>query len=211
MKGKRGFTLIELLVVVLILLLLATIAVGVYIRELARARYATAKSTITEMDRACARYQIDLGVYPPSGSLSYTFTDSLGSVNTGCGFLEEALLHSIGGSTHAPSNSGWMGPYLNVQVEILNPFNSSGTFVSPGDVQIIDPWKSPYRYVRQADYAVNGTKLPTNSAFGTYPYAATETWFNPSTCQIVSKGPNGVTNPDPNYGTENDDVSNFGL
>ena len=52
--------------VVLILLLLSTIAVGVYIRELARARYATAKSTITEMERACARYQIDLGVYPPA-------------------------------------------------------------------------------------------------------------------------------------------------
>ncbi|MCX7718353.1 MAG: prepilin-type N-terminal cleavage/methylation domain-containing protein [Candidatus Sumerlaeaceae bacterium] len=200
MKGNKAFTLIELLVVVLILMLLATIAVGLYIREMERARYAVAKSTISEIERAAARYALDMSAYPPSLSLNPSLNSSVAASGGGCGYAEEALLHSIGGSSTAPSDPRWGGPYLTIKNEMLD------TTGGPGDVQILDPWKQPYRFVRRNDYANFGTRLPAG-----HPYQATETWYNPSTVQIISRGPNGVTLSDPNFGRDIDDVSNFGL
>jgi prepilin-type N-terminal cleavage/methylation domain-containing protein len=219
MRSKKAFTLVELLVVVLILGLLATLAIGVYTTQVERARVAAAKTTISELELAVSRYQIDLGVFPPSLSAS--------PVVGGCGLLEEALIHSIGGSAQAPSSPLWKGPYLNVKRENLGDINGLSLELSSparGQIQILDPWKSPYRYVRSgpgngpyssatADSyytAVNNATLQPSS----YPYAATETWFNPSTFQIVSKGPNGTTveSPSGQYGLDGfDDVTNFGL
>lgn len=200
MKAHRAFTLIELLVVVLILLLLATIAVGLYIRELERARYAVAKSTISEIERASARYALDMSQYPPSLSANPSATQTIADSGGGSGYVEEALLHSIGGSSTAPSDPRWGGPYMTIKNEMLD------TSLSRGDVQILDPWRQPYRFVRRNDYSTIGTQLPSG-----HPYQATETWFNPQTVQIISRGPNSVTFADPNFGLESDDVNNFGL
>ena len=65
-NAKKGVTLIELMAVVLIVAILASIAVGVYTGYVQRARFAVARTTIAELDLAVARYEIDLGVLPPS-------------------------------------------------------------------------------------------------------------------------------------------------
>jgi prepilin-type N-terminal cleavage/methylation domain-containing protein len=207
-KNRTAFTLIELLVVVLILGLLSTIAVGVFTSQVERARYAAAKSTISAIELAVNRYQIDIGQYPPSGSKS-------DSVN-GCGYMQLALMHSLSGSSSLTSGTLWHGPYMTVRNEQLGDMSGT-TFdqlasIDPGDVQILDPWRTPYRYIRSGpspdNYAAMlGTKLPASN-----PFASTEIYYNPSTFQVASKGSNSES-PEPetgNFGTDSDDVTNFG-
>jgi general secretion pathway protein G len=210
MNRYKAVTLLELLVVVLILGLLSTIAVGVFTSQVERARVSAARSTISSIELAVSRYEIDLGAFPPSGS-----NDGL-TLATGCGYLEWALLHSIGGSSQAPSDPRWQGPYMNVKKELLGNMSGvsleeiNGPVPSPGQVQILDPWRSPYRYIRYGpapdDYGSRGgTRLP-----GGHPFAATETFYNPSTVQIVSYGMDNVTLADPSIGRGTDDITNFG-
>jgi len=216
---KKAFTLMELLVVVLILGLLATMAVGVYTTQVERARYAAARTTIATLDLAINRYQLDTGDWPPSGSLTNPGSAE-GIPFEGNGRLQQALTHGLfDPATTSSAAARWQGPYISVQDIQLgdffgNPIDTSSTTVLAGDVQILDPWHSPYRYVRSngsADdnYTVNSaTKLPA-----TNPYAATDIYYNPTTFQIVSKGPNGITNAAASnaYGTDTDDVTNFGF
>ena len=204
MKPQKAFTLIELLVVVLILGLLATLAVGVYVTHLERARVAAARTTIAEIELAAERYNIDIGQYPPSGSFTQSSTDA-----QGCGYAFLALTSGLSGAT---TNSMWLGPYLNVKTTQLGDingatYNTLPASLNPADVQILDPWYAPYRFVRNADYAnMGGTKVPPTS-----PLASVEVYFNPSTMQIASKGQNNLTLATPNYGLEPDDVTNFGF
>jgi prepilin-type N-terminal cleavage/methylation domain-containing protein len=214
---KKAFTLMELLVVVLILGLLATMAVGVYTTQVERARYAAARTTIATLELAVNRYQLDTGDWPPSGSL----TNPGPNMNfEGSGLLHLALTHGLfDASTTSTGAARWQGPYISVQDIHLGDFagnaiDTSATTVLAGDIQILDPWHSPYRYVRSNgspsdNYTVNNaTKLPAGN-----PFAATDIYYNPTTFQIVSKGPDGITG-DPTtgaYGTQQDDVTNFGF
>jgi len=212
MTMKKAFTLMELLVVVLILGLLATIAVGVFTNQVERARYASARTTIAAIELAATRYQLDLGEFPPSGS-------SLTKVFEGNGWLYLALTRSVSGDTSAPASARWQGPYIDVKKLNLGditgaPIEETTDTLDIAEIQILDPWGTPYRYVRSngsADdnYTVNfATELPP-----TNPYAATDIYYNPTTFQISSKGRNGQT-PDKNtgqFGTEDDDVNNFGF
>jgi type II secretion system protein G len=219
---KKAFTLLELLVVVLILGILSTIAVGVFTSQVERARFAAAKATISAIELAVNRYEIDLGSFPPSGTGTSLppATPSSGPVVDGCGYMQLALMHSLNGSSTAPLDPRWQGPYLTVKKELLG--DSTGTPIEeivgpqPGlaEVQILDPWHAPYRYIRfgpapdgygNYGFVGGGTVLPT-----THPFFATETYYNPQTFQIVSKGPNGYTPAPPNFGTDPDDVTNFG-
>jgi prepilin-type N-terminal cleavage/methylation domain-containing protein len=211
---KKAFTLMELLVVVLILGLLATIAVGVFTNQVERARYAAARTTISAIELAVTRYQLDVGEFPPSGS------ETAGVPNfEGNGWMYLALTRSMSGNTSAPASPRWQGPYIDVKKLNLGdingtPVEETSTTLGMGDIQILDPWGSPYRYVRccgsTADnYTVNdATELPANN-----PFATTDVYYNPTTYQIVSYGRNGTTNLiAPNQrGTEEDDVNNFGF
>lgn len=198
---------IELLVVVLTLGILATIAVGVFTTQVERSRYAAAKSTISALELAINRYQIDTGEFPESGSLS-----APAGYLDGCGKMQLSLMHN----PSATSVTLWRGPYITIKNDQLGDFNGIRleeltTPPEQADVQILDPWHQPYRYVRSGpapdDYALSGgTKLPT-----THPFAATEVYYNPSTFQIVSKGTNGITLIPPDYGTDKDDITNFGM
>lgn len=210
---KKAFTMIELLVVILILGLLATMAVALFSKQVERARYAKARTTIAALELAINRYQIDVGSYPPSGTGNLSGPTSF----QGSGMLELALVHSMSGNTSAPASNRWQGPYIDLKEQDLGtlagiPIRDADPQPAPGEVQILDPWHTPYRYVRccgssSDNYSVNeATQLPSTS-----PYAATEIWYNPSTFQIVSYGHNGTTLAAPNIGLESDDVTNFGL
>lgn len=216
--SKKAFTLIELLIVVLILSLLATIAVGVFNTQVERSRYAAARTTIANLELAIQRYQLDTGEYPPSGSSELPALPTTPADFVGCGLLHQALTRSMSGDAANPSSPRWQGPYIDVKelnlgsIDGLYAYETSGT-LKQGMVQILDPWGTPYRYVRSngsADdnYTVNnGTKLPTGN-----PYAATDIYYNASTFQIVSNGRNTLTNTTAGFiGTEEDDANNFGF
>ena len=213
MMNRKAFTLVELLVVVLILGLLSSLAVGVFTTQVERARRAAARSDIATFALGVDRYQIDIGAYPPSGS-------RLGgnglALARGCGYMQLALMHSMSGNSTNTSGSLWKGPYITVRKEKLGDINGTvleelGATIDIADVQILDPWHQPYRFVRSGpapdnyQFSSQGTELPA-----THPFAATEIWYNPNSYQIVSMGNNNTTLPPPNYGMEPDDVTNFG-
>ena len=217
---KKAFTLMELLVVVLILGLLATVAVGVYTTQVERARYAAARTTIAAIDLAVSRYQLDLGQFPPSGSA--TPSASPDSTFEGNGYMYLALTRSMNGNTSEPASARWQGPYIDVKKLNLGDIDgtpiddvsTATTSLGIGDIQILDPWGSPYRYVRSNgspsdNYSLNfATRLPASN-----PFASTDIYYNPTTFQVSSKGRNGSTPSaaSGDFGTEEDDVNNFGF
>jgi len=211
---KFGVTLLELLVVLVVLALLATISVGVYGKEILRAKYARARVEIRTLEIAITQYEIDTGQLPPSGSgltLAPAGVDTRGFAE-GSGYLQVALRSSLNGQPFAPLSPRWGGPYVDWDYNRLgtadgtpttDPDFSSST--SQGLISFLDPFGFPYQYIRASDYSRRGgTELPSNS-----PFAATETWYGPSTFQIISVGADGETLATPERGLDNDDVTNF--
>lgn len=193
-----GVTLLELLVALLIIAILSSVAVSVYTGQVERARYARARDEIRQLEIACHRYEVDTGQFPPSGSLG---------VYAGCGWMQLALLHSLSASAVRPLDYRWQGPYMEFDANQFGTL-AGGPIVSgitPPELQILDPWKTPYLYIRNTEYgAANATLLPVSN-----PYRNTETWYNPTTFQIISFGRDRQTLAPPNRGLAPDDVSNF--
>lgn len=215
-KKMAGMTLVELVVVLLILSLLATIAITVYSGQVRRAQFAVAKTEIRQLELNITRYEVDLGVFPPSSS-GTTFgtspasplTDPRFNTGRGCGYLTLCLQHSMSGNAWKPADPRWKGPYMELQQNRLGLVQggpvSSGA--SAPEICLLDPWGNPYYYVRFSDYETLGGTEQSNSPFG----ALGETYYNPTTFQIFSLGPDGSTPPRPNAGLGPDDVNNFDL
>jgi prepilin-type N-terminal cleavage/methylation domain-containing protein len=213
LKSQRAFTIIELTVVALILSILASIAASVYVGYLRRARFAAARVTIRQIDLNCHAYQVDLGEFPLSSS-GTAFGASLpnpivgpGGGVQGCGYMMLCLLHSYNGNAAAPASPRWAGPYMEVDQEQLG--DPSGEPITestpPPSVCLLDPWGQPYQYVRSDDYAAFGGTRQSNTPFP----ALGEMYYNPSTVQVWSLGPDGVTRNSPEAGLGRDDVNNF--
>jgi len=207
-RALSGVTLLELVVVVLIIAILTTVATPVLVGQVTRARIAVAADTIRQLEIAVARYEIDTGEFPPSGSIASASTFG---TNWGNSLLMEALLHSSGGNMNSPSSPRWAGPYLEFNEEQLRVPGVNGVPAVPAAdqnaaSQLLDPWESPYNYYRYLDYeTVFATELPTG-----HPFLATETWFNPRTVQLWSAGPNGTTiGTGIERGREYDDINNY--
>ncbi|OPZ08812.1 MAG: hypothetical protein BWZ08_00874 [candidate division BRC1 bacterium ADurb.BinA292] len=218
---RAAVTLLELLVVVLIISILATIATGVYTGEAERARIAATQDLIHQLEVAITRYEADLGQFPPSGSGDVD--GSLINLRDGSGFLQLALVHSMAGSVYnAPPQ--WRGPYINVKSINLDP-----TATVAGEFDILDAWGSPLVYVTSDFYESRGPSFTGGTVMfsSTRPDGANpdlpapnpfvergETYYNSSTYQIYSPGPNGktfgVTSEGQFAGTEADDINNFG-
>lgn len=105
--------------------------------------------------------------------------------------LKKALVHSMSGNAYKPNDKRWKGPYIDLKEERLD---SEG--------RILDPWGNPYSYVPYYNYPEAGTKRADAGPLE-------ETYYNPYTFQIYSKGKNGITNPHPYAGTESDDINNW--
>lgn len=207
---QRGVTLLELIVVLVIVSLLSTIAVGIYTKEILRAKIAKTRAEIRTLEVAINRYQIDLGQYPPSSSGTQIAPNALDQANPfrGTGYLQLALRASLNGNSNAALSSRWVGPYMDWDENRLGTLTGVPITASTDLPQIVfvDPFDNPYHYVNSKDYTtLGGTFLPTTS-----PYFATETYFNPSTVQIISTGPDGTSDATPNqWGTQTDDVTNW--
>jgi len=215
-RNRHGVTLLELLVVLAILGLLATIAYSVYSSHILRARFAATAAQIHELELACSQYELDTGQYPPSSSGTRLAPGPIDPINDpgqgaiGCGYMITALWASLDGDARNPLDpTRWKGPYIELSQSRLgdiqgNPLDLTQPGLALPQVQLLDPWGMPYQYIRSVDYATfRGTRVPANSPF------ASEIWFNPSTIQIVSFGPDGVSQTRPNLGLDPDDVTNF--
>jgi prepilin-type N-terminal cleavage/methylation domain-containing protein len=214
-RPGRGVTLLELIVVVLIIGILSTVAVSVYTGQVERARVAAARDIISQIESAVARYEIDTGQYPPSGygttlpPSPLTYVLGTNGESLGSGYLQVALVHSLSGNVYLPLDRKWLGPYLEPNENQLGDINgvlvSQASGLTKPEIQLLDPWGLPYYYIRHNDYAtMHGTELLAGN-----PYRGSETYYNPSTVQIFSMGPNGRTYDVPYRGLETDDVNNW--
>lgn len=209
----RGVTLLELLVVMVIISILSTIAVGVYSKEVMRARYSKARAEIRTLEVAITQYEVDTGQLPPSGSgttLAPTAINRTG-IAEGSGYLQVALRSSMNGQPGNPLSRRWLGPYIDFDYNRLGSTTdgtpvTSATFTgTQGEVSFLDPFGNPYLYIRSDDYAIRGgTELPSTNVF-----YLTETHYNPSSFQIISFGANGTTFAPPQRGLDEDDITNF--
>lgn len=221
-SARRGVTLLEVLTVVLIIGILAVMVVGVYDRQLRRARYAVARSDIRQISNACYRYEVDLGEYPPSSSADEAIPGPYAQIDPyfGNSMLYIALQYSMNGDRLNPANLRWQGPYLDFNDRKIQQYPTRAatttTLNLDGPLMIIDPWGSPYHYVRAgtlnaltgqpSEYELySATELPATSPFSQY-----ETYINSKTFQMFSYGANATTFAvGGQLGLETDDVTNF--
>lgn len=210
-QNKHGVTMVELIVVLGIISILSTIAVGIYIQELQRAKIAKTRAEIRNLGVAINRYQIDVGQFPPTGTGQNLAPLTLNNPApySGNGYMQVALRASLNGNSQAPLDPRWVGPYIEFQENRLGTLTGSpidGSTSSPAEVQFLDAWGNPYDYINSSDYATfGGTFLPASS-----PYRSTEVFYNVSTFQLISRGPNGTTDTSGNArGTEPDDLPNW--
>lgn len=208
----KGVTILELLVVLVIISILSTIAVGVYSNQIVRAKYAKARAEIRVLETAIAQYEVDTGDLPPSGSGSQLAPADInpGVPFAGSGYLTLALRSSLNGQPSDPISARWQGPYVDWDYNRLGnaagePITGAGNTATLPEISFLDPFGMPYQYIRSTDYlTLRGSELPS-----TNPFAASETWYNPSTFQIISFGANRTSLAHPLIGTESDDISNF--
>lgn len=245
-SGARAVTLLELLAVVLIIGILATIGTNTYIGQVKRARVVATADLIRELEIAIARYEVDTGAVPPGGSADLTFSGptisaigARGMINVdtvagddlpGTSLLHLALVHSTSGNSTSPSLSTWRGPYIDFQSENISLDTATN------QTQILDAFGRPLHYLTAGDYShpvFQGTEMFDGSESTTIsdnaqpelpspnPYAGTEVYYNVSTFQLLSLGPDGTTFGVAGSsssgagsliyaGTEKDDINNFG-
>jgi type II secretory pathway pseudopilin PulG len=226
-RRETAVTLLELLAVVLIIAILSTIATGVYTNQTLRARRAATRDLIRQLEIGITRYEVDLGVFPPSGSSTQFPAANIGAGNAanyrdGSGMLNLALVHSVSGNAYQPASTLWNGPYVTIQAE-QTAAGPGGSVI--GNFDVLDPFGSPLIYVNTDDYQTIGTDFTGGAELfgaavaGANPdlpapnphLAQGETYYNPSTYQIISYGQNSVTLTDITFkGAEFDDIANFG-
>lgn len=208
----KGVTLLELLVVLVIISILSSVAVGVYSNQVMRAKYSRTRAEIRTLEVAITTYEVDTGHLPPSGSGTNLAPNSPNpsSPYQGSGYLQLALRGSLNGNPHAPLTPRWQGPYVDWDYNRMGnlqgqPITGGGANTALPSISFLDPFGNPYYYIRHQDYEqLGGTRLPSQN-----PFFQTETWYNPSTFQIVSFGANGTSMVHPRVGEEVDDITNF--
>lgn len=212
---KKGVTMLELIVVVLIIAILSSIAVTVYTGQVERAKRAACRDIIRQLELAVSRYEVDTGQFPlsssgtliaPSGTNPQV--DSNGN-SLGSGYLQVCLRASLNGNVFSPLDSRWQGPYISFDDDKLGDINGNSVTsgMTKAEVQLLDPWGKPFYYTRWQDYpSMGGAERPVGD-----PFRSPETYYNPRTFQIFSKGPDGITieTPGGKRGTESDDVNNW--
>ncbi|MEQ8821736.1 MAG: prepilin-type N-terminal cleavage/methylation domain-containing protein [Sumerlaeia bacterium] len=217
--SAKGVSLLELLVVVLVVSILSTIAVGVYSRELIKSKAARARAEISALEVAITRYQLDTGQYPPSGTSggTFNFLPATDVPYQGSGSLYGALMRGVlenAVDSDAEVTPLWQGPYIDFRDNTGVYDFPSNTVIDPSvapsgavyQTQFLDPFKRPYYYIRSTDYdTLGGTLLPASD-----PLFTIDQFYNPSTFQLVSFGPDGQSTVNSGLiGTDPDDLSNW--
>ena len=204
---QQGFTLIELLVVIAILsVLMGLVTVGV---KVARKRSVMAQATVTiqQFEAAITAHEGVYDIAPPS-SMEDWYEIAGNNVNSGI----ESLVAPITRDDNF-SQFDFDEDYLsNVDNDTLgNQEVFKGLQWTFGDNQLreyLDPWDNPWIYIETSHY---GKQVRVHSQMGTKVVFAeagrsekTNTFYNKTTYQIWSCGPNGK-----NENGEGDDVHSW--
>lgn len=180
-RNRRGFTLIELLVVMAIILILASLAFGLF-RAASNARSrAVARGSIQAIVMASEAYKKNYGDYPcaPNGtgvSDGPAFRRALYNQLSGRQLLQQSAVAS-GGSSLALVNFDSatlpgvrrIKPFLNSGDVDTNNNAASGDMTTP--LHFVDPWGNPYDYrYRILPPSSTAVLNPTTGAYAS-PYA----------------------------------------
>jgi len=245
LSRSHAFTLTELLVVMAIIAILSA-SLGIILSKVrTSAMVRRAKSDIQAIANSLEMYKKDIGVYPTAAwSSGYTPVTGFAEM-----VLYTALTDKDAGATRdgakppnvtGNANRGWGGASDQWDFITDNSRNAA---------HFLDPWGLPYYYISHGDYLRAVAIRDTNEdpggtsswpkVYGTTPaindYSTTDrtqppkeyygpapnldAFYNPTTFQLHSKGPDQKTdiddkdlvNIDPcDRGTDKDDINNFG-
>ncbi len=105
-RSRAAFTLMEVLLVLVILVVLGSLAVGMFTGAQRKANINAAQVQVDSIAHECERYNLDMNMYPPS---------------------LDALMTNPGGAKAAD----WAGPYLSKDVP-LDPWGNQYMYQNPG-------------------------------------------------------------------------------
>lgn len=128
-KFTQAFTIIELTAVMVIIMIIATMIMGVGRRARIMAMEAKAKTMIAALEVALSIYHVDTAAYP--------YDD--GAAPFGTLRLYDLLTNTEHGDNDGVDDiEGWRGPYMG--------FKSEDKMGTAPNIQIKDPWGNSYHY-----------------------------------------------------------------
>jgi len=130
---ERGFTLMELMIVITIIGILAAMTGGVVSVVMKQNKVEAAKANVLRIGMALEQYYNDVGAYPPTptdeGNAS-VIAALTGDLNL------DGVYDPTPGSGDVPrTHPRWRRPYLKVERAEYD-----------GRMNMVDPWRQPYRY-----------------------------------------------------------------
>lgn len=137
MRKTKGFTLIEMLVVIAIIMILMSL-LAVFIGSLTdRARYAKTRAIVDMLDKGCASYKVDFGIYPPNNKNdSRCFHLYLGR--------ERLIQTQFTDEGQSPVRR--KPPIIEFKLDMLQYTGSGPVDPDRNPLPIIDPWENLIRY-----------------------------------------------------------------
>ena len=117
MGRARGFTLVEMVIVIAVILVVASLALGLFASNLDETKRLHTEMLIQNLDLACKGYKNERGSYPPDGR----FFEHLGK--------ERIVPLDAASVTNRP-------PFMTFRKDQVDPVTSA----------VIDAWDRPVRY-----------------------------------------------------------------
>jgi len=123
----QGFTIIELMTIMIIIMILASLYVGVGVKARQKAMEVKAESMITAIELAIGMYRVDTGLNPGRDNQNATLVSDL---------------------TTDSGDTGWQGPYIEfkgkdlVSGVVVDPWGNGFNYLTPGahNTASVDLW-----------------------------------------------------------------------